>query len=75
MNLDRILKFLTKDTHYRNLFEVGTGGGSTDTHARKSWEDRIFNNVYRTCAPVDRVKYGVLNIGEQLRKLVNLCAY
>ncbi|XP_019857750.1 PREDICTED: uncharacterized protein LOC109586023 [Amphimedon queenslandica] len=38
INLDRVLSFLTKDTHYRNLFEIGTGGGSTDTTARRSWE-------------------------------------
>ena len=24
----------------------------------------MFNNIYRRSAPVDRVKYGVLNIGE-----------
>ena len=38
VNLDRVLQFLVEDTHYRNLFEVGTGGGSTDFSARKSWE-------------------------------------
>jgi len=38
VNLDRALRFLVEDTHYRNLFEVGTGGGSTDFSARKSWE-------------------------------------
>ena len=38
VNLDHALRFLVEDTHYRNLFEVGTGGGSTDFSARKSWE-------------------------------------
>ncbi len=63
VNLDRVLEFLVKDSHYRNLFEVGTGGGSTDTTARACWEDRIFNNLYVSSRPSERVKYGVLNIG------------
>ena len=41
VNLDRVLKFLVDDTHYRNRFETGTSGGSTDIVARKSWEVRI----------------------------------
>ncbi|KAL9974559.1 hypothetical protein ACROYT_G011609 [Oculina patagonica] len=64
INLDKVLKFLVEDTHYRNRFETGTGelGGSTDMVARKSWEDRIFNNAYNSSSPSERVKYGVLNI-------------
>ena len=41
VNLDRVLKFLVDDTHYRNRFETGTSGGSMDIVARKSWEVRI----------------------------------
>ncbi|XP_022793694.1 uncharacterized protein LOC111332596 [Stylophora pistillata] len=62
INLDRVLKFLVDDTHYRNRFETGTSGGSTDVVARKSWEDRIFNSAYHYSNPSERVKYGVLNI-------------
>ncbi|XP_078367212.1 uncharacterized protein LOC144651186 isoform X2 [Oculina patagonica] len=62
INLDKVLKFLVEDTHYRNRFETGTSGGSTDKVARKSWEDRIFNNAYNSSSPSERVKYGVLNI-------------
>ena len=47
INLDRVLSFLTKDTHYRNFFEIGTGGGSTDTTARRSWEVKI-SSLYLT---------------------------
>jgi len=64
LNLDRVLQFLVKDTHYRNLFETGTGSGSLDKTARGSWEDRIFNSLYKHSPPFERVKYGVLNIGE-----------
>ena len=40
INLDKVLQFLVKDTHYRNQFETGTSGGSTDLNARSSWEVR-----------------------------------
>lgn len=62
INLDKVLRFLVKDTHYRNQFETGTSGGSTDLVARKSWEDRIFKKSYKHSSPSERVKYGVLNI-------------
>lgn len=62
LNLDRVLHFLVEDTHYRNQFETSTSGGSTCLSARTSWEDRMFNRLYRHSPPVDRVKYGVLNI-------------
>lgn len=62
VSLERALGFLVKDTHYRNQFETRTSGGSTDLRARSSWEDNIFNNIYASSPPFDRVKYGVLNI-------------
>ena len=40
LKLDRVLKFLVDDTHYRNLFETHTGSGSLDKTARSSWEVR-----------------------------------
>lgn len=62
VRLERVLGFLVKDTHYRNQFETRTSGGSTDLGARRSWEDNIFNKIYASSLPFDRVKYGVLNI-------------
>lgn len=41
INLDKVLRFLVKDAHYRNQFETGTSGGSTDLVARRSWEVRV----------------------------------
>jgi len=38
VHLDRVLNFLVKDTHYRNLFETRTGSGCLDTSTRASWE-------------------------------------
>jgi hypothetical protein len=40
VNLSRCLEFLVKDTHYRNLFETGKGGGGNSTTARMDWEVR-----------------------------------
>ena len=38
VNLDHVLQFLVKDTHYRNLFEIHTRRESTALSERKSWE-------------------------------------
>ena len=41
INLERVLRFLVDDTHYRTRLETGTSGGSTDIVAKKSLEVRI----------------------------------
>lgn len=38
LDLSKCLRFLVKDTHYRNLFETGKGGGGNSTNDRKKWE-------------------------------------
>ena len=38
VNLNNVLWFLVKDTHYRNLFEIHTSRESADLSERKSWE-------------------------------------
>ena len=38
VNLNHVLQFLVKDTHYRNLFEIHTRRESTALSERKSWE-------------------------------------
>jgi len=58
----RILELLLKDTHFRNQFETRTSSGSTDLTARSGWEDNCFGRIYSNAKPLDRVKYGVLNI-------------
>merc|ERR1712113_853947 len=56
------LSRLQEDTHYRNQFETGSTCGSSDLTKRKSWEDRLFQGIYESAPPHERVKYGVLNI-------------
>jgi len=52
---------IAKDTHYRNLFEIGTGNGCTNQSVRASQEDDIFGKKYHASKAFDRPKYGVLN--------------
>lgn len=55
INLDKVLRFLVKDTHYRNQFETGTSGGSTDLVARKSWEVRITMSFFQLIYPMGEI--------------------
>jgi len=56
---------LLKDTHYRNLFEIGTGGGCTNQTMRKQFETEMFEDVYSNTfvKATEKPKYGCLNIG------------
>jgi len=58
----RLSGFLENDPQYRNQFETGTSSGSKDLESRKTWEDRLFNSIYKDAKPCERVKYGHLNI-------------
>ena len=62
VSMQRALKFLVQDTHYRNQFETGTSGGTLNSNSRTSWEDRLFNKYYHDSTPFDRCKYGVFNV-------------
>jgi len=61
IDLEKRIDRLAQDTHYRNQFETKLTCGSSNLEARSSWEDRLFQNVYKTAKPSERVKYGVLN--------------
>ena len=41
LNLSTVLEHLVHDTHYRNLFEVGEGGGTMHLPTRARWEVRV----------------------------------
>ena len=51
-----------EETHYRNLFEVNTSGGSSSTGQRKQWERNMFGHFYDNATPFQRVKYGCINL-------------
>ena len=47
VNLSAVLEHLVRDTHYRNLFEVGGGGGTAHFPTRARWEVRRVGRVGR----------------------------
>lgn len=68
VNLQRDFEHFVGDDKYRNLFEVGRGGGGNDKLTRALWEQRMFGSAYGEahrpgtwCAPEERPKYGGLN--------------
>jgi hypothetical protein len=62
INLNDTMRFIVKDTHYRNQFETRTSKGTLSSSSRTSWEDRMFNKFYHDASGPERVKYGVLNV-------------
>jgi hypothetical protein len=51
---------LCHDTHYRNMFETSTTGGSKSRETRLTWEKRMFHGAYTHAVAQDRIKYGYL---------------
>lgn len=74
-DVGKVLNYFVNDTHYRNLFEVGTGGGSTNKDARSRWENTIFKNAYKNGKPFERPKYGVLNFANDPRGVLSCRQY
>ena len=60
---EQCLSFLAApgETHYRNLFEVNTSGGTPAHTPRRQWERSMFGSSYDRAKPFQRVKYGCLN--------------
>ena len=54
---------IMRDTHNRNLFEIGTGSGGNDQKIRRTEEGKMFGPVYDRAKAFERPKYGCLNIG------------
>lgn len=75
LDLDNILTHMESDTHYRNQFETGTGGGTKNIETRSQWEHALFGGCYDTSEPVDRTKYGVLNVMNDHRGVMNCNRY
>lgn len=74
VNLDRKIeskgtilgRCLMEDELFKNLFDVGTGGGCTSFGPRAGWETAIFGGSYDDTSfddkPSKRPKYGVLDV-------------
>jgi len=57
-----LLEKFIKDTSYRNLFEIGTGGGCTIKSVRADMETSRFMGLYDKTAAFERPKYGSINV-------------
>ena len=66
--LDKLIEaFLTdQDGRYKNLFETGRGNGSNCKITRARWEDRLFFDGYSNAEAYERVKYGCLNVAQDV---------
>lgn len=65
LSLDTVLKFLINESHLKNGFELGIFSAK-GTCARGMWEMNLFKGIYdETTEPVERVKYGTLNIFDE----------
>jgi hypothetical protein len=74
-NLDKMMQFMEKDTHYRNQFETATSGGLLKPAVREKWERDLFGGNYDKAKGPERCKYGVLNVMNDYRGVVKCAQY
>jgi hypothetical protein len=65
-----LLENFIKDGHYKNTFEL-----YPKNLVRVNWEDRMFNKFYHSAKPIERVKYGVLNVVNDPRGIMSCYSY
>ncbi|CAE7508788.1 KEA2 [Symbiodinium pilosum] len=75
VQLDKMIKFMESDTHYRNQFETATSGGLLKPAVREKWERDLFGGYYDKAKGFDRCKYGVLNAMNDHRGVVKCAQY
>lgn len=75
VNLDKMMGFMEKDTHYRNQFETASSGGLLKPAVREKWEKDLFGNAYAKAKGFERCKYGVLNAMNDYRGVVKCQQY
>mmetsp|Transcript_37901 Transcript_37901/g.105462 ORF Transcript_37901/g.105462 Transcript_37901/m.105462 type:complete len:670 (-) Transcript_37901:70-2079(-) len=75
VNIDKMLQFMEKDTHYRNQFETKTSGGLLKPEVRTKWEKDLFGGCYDKAKAFDRCKYGVQNVMNDYRGVVKCAQY
>lgn len=65
----------SEEPRMKNLFEVGRGGGTTNTTRRSRWESTLFNKLYDASEPEERVKYGAFNLDDNPEGVTSAKAY
>lgn len=56
---------LIAESNLKNLFETGTGGGSTDNYQRHKWEEANFGPSVGDIGNKERPKYAAVNFGNE----------
>lgn len=74
-NLDKMMKWMEEDTHYRNQFETATSGGLLKPAVREKWERDLFGGCYEKAQHCDRCKYGVQNVMNDYRGVTKCKQY
>eukprot|EP00930_Biecheleria_cincta_P100161 TRINITY_DN91776_c0_g1_i1.p1 TRINITY_DN91776_c0_g1~~TRINITY_DN91776_c0_g1_i1.p1 ORF type:complete len:632 (+),score=108.65 TRINITY_DN91776_c0_g1_i1:34-1896(+) len=75
LNLDKMLQFMERDTHYRNQFETASSGGLLKPAVREKWERDLFGGCYDRASGFERPKYGVQNVMNDPRGVVKCAQY
>lgn len=75
LNLDKMLQFMERDTHYRNQFETASSGGLLKPAVREKWEKDLFGGCYDRATGFERPKYGVQNVMNDPRGVVKCAQY
>eukprot|EP00411_Alexandrium_monilatum_P066956 CAMPEP_0175588774 /NCGR_PEP_ID=MMETSP0096-20121207/51465_1 /TAXON_ID=311494 /ORGANISM="Alexandrium monilatum, Strain CCMP3105" /LENGTH=675 /DNA_ID=CAMNT_0016892767 /DNA_START=35 /DNA_END=2061 /DNA_ORIENTATION=+ len=75
VNIDKMVQFMEKDTHYRNQFETKSSGGLLKPEVRTKWERDLFGGCYDKAKGFDRCKYGVQNVMNDYRGVVRCAQY
>jgi len=75
VNMDKMLQFMEKDSHYRNQFETASSGGLLKPAVREKWERDLFGGAYDKATGFERPKYGVLNVMNDYRGVVKCKQY
>jgi hypothetical protein len=56
-NFNNLVGYFGTDDHYKNLYEV-----RGDCPSRTSWENNLFNSLYKDATAYEKVKYGCINL-------------
>jgi len=75
VNLTKNMRYYLNDDYYRNLFEVNNSGGCCSKSARETWEKNLFSGLYDGVDPVERVKYGAMNLTNCDQGVNSCCGY
>lgn len=74
VRLETVLEHMIIDNRYKNCFEVH-GLDQGQYSARKVWEKNLFNSIYDDSSAVEKVKYGALNIFNEINGVTPASEY